>query len=237
MDIDVRQADVDKYTTDENGNVVVRLVESTGDNPIEDSVNVLQLAKEAFTKDDEGNIAVRTTGREVGVAIAQIAFFIDDADGSRIGWKEEGGDLVLTIIHGLETINIVVEFYEDGLNGSVDVPWSVDGINTITACIPLGSGFAGEVKIISRALPASRATSETFSEEFKVSKFVLIDGTDRYRATFLHGLGSNILDFSFYLDNNCPNLICASNLTASTLSIEVTEDQRFGGSVIIEKAT
>ena len=236
MPRDITGLEYDKFTTDGDGQEAVRVIPVTGDNG-QMGMDISTLRYNAFTTDDDGKVAIRTVTTDTGVVIFEVQFFVDTADGTRIGWVVDGNDLTLLITHSLNTANIIVEFYEDGLNGTVDVPWTTQGVNEITACIPGGSAFNGVVRILSRALPSSNVDSAGYSEEFTISKFLKLSNSDLYRATFLHGLGTNILDYSFYLDNTCPNLICASRITTSTLEIEVTEPERFGGSVIIEKTS
>ena len=78
-----------------------------------------------------------------GVELPQITFTEED-------WELQSGDQILVIQHNLGTSDIDVSWYENGLDGTVDVPWDSPDDNQIRACIA-GAPFNGLVRITARA--------------------------------------------------------------------------------------
>ena len=231
----------DKFEEVDNEIVVDVVIVEGNEMPIDPTVRTTTLEKDKFT-DIDGKTAVRvnilggSAGND-GVGIFELDFFIDTAGGSRVGWVVDGTDLKLTVVHSLGTENLVVEFYETNLDGAVFVPWQIENENEISACIPAGSAFNGMVKILSRVASGRPIVIAGYTETFTVSKFIETEISGEYLATFAHGLGTASINYNFYLDNNCPNLICANTITTSQLTLRVSTNERFGGRVIIEKTS
>lgn len=165
-----------------------------------------------------------------GAALRQISFVGAD-------WKAQtpdDGTLRLVITHTLGTTDLNVDFYQTGKDGVVDIPWENTGVNQITACVPTGFSFEGLARFVASESTAGTVTA--FEEVFVSSKFVeMPSGSGQSVADFTHNLGSNSLNFNFFLTNNCPLLICASSITATTLSIRVPTAEVFGGRVYITR--
>ena len=155
------------------------------------------------------------------------------------------GTTRLLITHDLETSNLNTKWYQTGINGDVDVPWQSSGINQVEACIPAGSEFAGEVRIT--AFIPTGGTSQFlqgYHESFNgqttgigASWVETGTGTGIYRLIIMHGLGTINIDYNFFIDNSCPNLICATSKTSSDLTLELPLANVFGGEVFITRIT
>ena len=162
--------------------------------------------------------------------------------------------IVVDINHGLNEQNITVDWYEDGIDGNVFVPWETLNINSIRGCIPkgtfdtmtsnTGNAFGGFVRITAFVQPENSSNIEGHFQTFNN----LTSGTDAdwtetgtdtgiFELDITHGLNSNSIDYLVYLDNRCPVLICPTSITNTRITFQVPEATVFGGRVFITKVT
>ena len=162
--------------------------------------------------------------------------------------------IVVDINHGLNEQNITVDWYEDGIDGNVFVPWETLNLNSIRGCIPkgtfdtmtsnTGNAFGGFIRITTFIQPENSSNLEGHFQEFNnQTSGTGADWTETgmdtgiFELDITHGLNSNSIDYLLYLDNGCPVLICPTLITLTRITFQVPEATVFGGRVFITKVT
>ena len=100
--------------------------------------------------------------------------------------------------------------------------------------------FFGKLHIYStdvkKADPDVTPAIEAFVETFSISKWIeTAPDSGIYTATFVHGLMTDVIEYTFYTDSDCPYLLCADSKSATQLIVRTTTDGRRGGRVFIER--
>ena len=161
--------------------------------------------------------------------------------------------IVVDITHNLNEQNITVDWYQDGIDGSVFVPWESLNVNQIRGCIPkgtfvsgtdTGNAFGGFIRITTFIQPENSSNIEGHFQEFNnqtsgAGADWTETGTDTgiFELDITHGLNSNSIDYLVYLDNGCPVLICPTTITLTRITFQVPEATVFGGRIFITKVT
>ena len=154
------------------------------------------------------------------------------------------GSIVVNLNHNLNTVNIIVEWYENTTQGAVFVPWQSIDNNNIRGCIPAGNGFVGLARIASSSVLSQDQGS--LVRGFETSFNNLISGNDAswketgtgtgiFELDITHGLNSTVVDYLLYLDNKCPVLICPILITTTRITFQVPQATVFGGRIFVTK--
>ena len=152
--------------------------------------------------------------------------------------------IIVNLNHNLDTLNIIVEWYENTTQGAVFVPWQSIDNNNIRGCIPAGNGFTGLARIASSSVLTQEQGSGV--RGFETSFNSLTTGNDAswtetgtdtgiFELDISHGLNSTVVDYLLYLDNRCPVLICPTAITTTRITFQVPRATVFGGRIFVSK--
>ena len=184
------------------------------------------------------------------VGLTEINFLIAD-------WTETNaptGAIVININHNLNERNITVDWYQDNIDGNVFVPWENVDANNIRGCIPkgtfdtatsnTGNAFSGMVRITAFVQPANTSNIEGARFGFNATTSgteadweETSTGSGIFKLTINHGLGTNSLEYDYYIDDIVPNIIRATTLSTTQIEIQVPLANVFAGSVFITRVT
>ena len=203
-----------------------------------------------ITNTDWVEFSSGSAGNQVG--LTEIDFAVAD-------WTETNaptGGIVVDIKHDLGERNITVDWFETNNDGNAFVPWETIDANNIRGCIPKGSfdssatpvdtgnAFGGMVRITAFVQPANTSNIEgarfTFNSMTSGTGASWEEtGTDTgiFELEINHGLSTNAIEYDYYIDEEVPNLIRATTISTTQLTIQVPEASVFAGSVFITKVT
>ena len=177
------------------------------------------------------DIPANSAGITVNILTGDWAEF---TDGAITGYR-------LEVSHNLNSRNLIFRGENTEKTAWIEKNYEYISDNTFYLKVRnLADIYTGQLHIITTDALKAAATIpggevDGFVETFGIIKWIQIGATDNYRATFTHGLNTDLVEFNAFVDNNCPYLLCAETKTTNTLTFVVPSRARRGGTIFIER--
>ena len=238
--MDIKQLAKDAFTTDDAGQVAIRVSGTggagSGGHIIEDmdGMEVPQRGRLEFTgaavvSDDEANdTTVVTIPTLDPQGLTEITFAATD-------WQTNlNNQLLLNLLHNLDDENINVAWYENGVDGELEIPWESVSVNEIQGCIPNGKSFNGLVRISGRISGSTGDNVQVFS--FGINDWVQFGTSGQFIQAFVHNFETTNISWDIYDTNGSRVIMCPNNVNnPNSLAFAIFENERFAGKIYIRR--
>ena len=170
-----------------------------------------------------------------GAALKVVAFnnrLTTDMAGS---WVDQtDGTETVDLEHNLNVAVLNVKFYQDGVDGSVFVPWEIVNSNTIRGCVPANSRFSGLVHITSSVQSGGSGDGSfpfEFTNEVGVSagwRELPTDSTKIFHEV-THALGTSRPGVEIYDSTSQEVLLDIRRDSTTTITLIIDAGEQFAG--------
>ena len=190
---------------------------------------ILQFTDAAVVSDDEANdttiVSIPTIDPQ---GLTEITFAASD-------WQTNlNNQLLLNLLHNLDDENINVAWYENGVDGELEIPWESVSVNEIQGCIPNGKSFNGLVRISGRISGSTGDNVQVFS--FGINDWVQFGTTDFFIQSFVHNFGTTNISWDIYDTSGSRIIMCPNTVNnPNSLPFAIFEDERFAGKIYIRR--
>ena len=189
----------------------------------------LEFTGAAVVSDDEAaDTTVVTIPTLDPQGLTEITFAASD-------WQTNlNNQLLLNLLHNLGDSNINVTWYENGADGSLEIPWESVSINEIQGCIPNGNAFNGLVRITGRISGSAADNVQVFS--FGINDWERFGNTDFFVQTFVHNFETTNISWDIYDTSGARVIMCPNTVNnPNSLSFPIFENERFAGKIYIRR--
>ena len=239
-DMNIFGLDKEAFTTDDEGKIAIRVSGAggagSGGHIIEDmdGMEVPQRGRLEFTgaavvSDDEANdTTVVTIPTLDPQGLTEITFAATD-------WQTNlNNQLLLNLLHNLNDDNINVAWYENGVDGSLEIPWESPSVNEIQGCIPNGKAFNGLVRITGRISGSTADNVQVFS--FGINDWVRFGTSGQFIQAFVHNFETTNISWDIYDTNGSRVIMCPNTVNnPNSLAFAIFENERFAGKIYIRR--